>query len=123
MKCPKCGEECQRDEVDIGVGIQYGPFGCPSCAWSEWKQYDLSEGQSPVKESGAVIDQYGGLWPAGSPVAAAIRAAEKLDPRDPDPSRKDTFFQYHNCWMCEHGKLKCPWGGPNKCSYPHARDD
>ena len=27
MKCPKCGAECDRDEVDIGVGIQIGPWG------------------------------------------------------------------------------------------------
>jgi ribosomal protein L37AE/L43A len=34
-KCPKCGEECQREEVDIGVGIQTGPWYCTSCDWSE----------------------------------------------------------------------------------------
>ena len=36
MKCPKCGGECERDEVDIGVGIQgAGPWGCPDCHWVE----------------------------------------------------------------------------------------
>lgn len=35
LKCPKCGEMCDRDEVDIGVGIQYGPWGCNYCGWAE----------------------------------------------------------------------------------------
>ena len=36
MKCPECGnEECWRDEVDIGVGTQYGPWRCDECGWME----------------------------------------------------------------------------------------
>jgi hypothetical protein len=35
MNCPKCNAECIRDEVDIGVGVQYGPWGCPECGWSQ----------------------------------------------------------------------------------------
>jgi hypothetical protein len=36
MKCPKCGGECERDEVDNGVGMQAcGPWGCPMCHWYE----------------------------------------------------------------------------------------
>ena len=35
MKCPRCGAECDRDEVDIGVGVQGGPWGCPDCHWIE----------------------------------------------------------------------------------------
>ena len=34
MKCPKCNEECECDEVDVGVGIIYGPPRCPNCDWS-----------------------------------------------------------------------------------------
>lgn len=33
--CPQCGERCDRIDVDIGVGIQYGPASCPVCGWSE----------------------------------------------------------------------------------------
>lgn len=40
MKCPECGEACVRDEVDIGVGIQYGPWGCTECSWSEIRDYE-----------------------------------------------------------------------------------
>ncbi len=32
-KCPKCGEELEYDEVDIGIGIQRGNPGCPNCYW------------------------------------------------------------------------------------------
>lgn len=38
--CPGCGEEMSREEVDIGVGIIYGPYGC-WCGYSEYpKQPD-----------------------------------------------------------------------------------
>lgn len=66
MNCPKCNGECYRDEVDIGVGIQYGPWGCTVCGWSEMPEYDLSEGKDPIDEKGGMIDQYGGYHPAGS---------------------------------------------------------
>ena len=35
MNCPKCGAPCDRDEVDIGVGVQCGPWGCYDCGWPE----------------------------------------------------------------------------------------
>ncbi len=54
MNCPKCGEECHRDEVDVGVGVIHGPYGCPGCGWSEDDEYDLSDGRDPVDEGGAV---------------------------------------------------------------------
>lgn len=32
LRCPFCGStDITRDEVDIGVGIEYGPAGCESC--------------------------------------------------------------------------------------------
>jgi ribosomal protein L37AE/L43A len=36
-KCPECGEEDQveRDEVDVGVGVIYGPWHCYACGWAE----------------------------------------------------------------------------------------
>lgn len=41
MKCPKCGGDCERDEVDNGVGMEAcGPWGCPEC---HWVQSDLAE--------------------------------------------------------------------------------
>lgn len=63
MDCPKCGDSCWRDSADVGVGIIYGPFGCPSCGWSEWSKYDRSGGESPtnITEAGGdrVTDQFG----------------------------------------------------------------
>lgn len=36
MKCPQCGESCERDEIDNGVGMEaVGPWGCRSCNWVE----------------------------------------------------------------------------------------
>ncbi len=57
--CPYCGEECGRDEADIGIGIMYGPWGCGHCGWSESPEYDSRDG---IKRDGddRVLDQYGG---------------------------------------------------------------
>jgi hypothetical protein len=40
MKCPQCNDDCWRDEVDIGVGTQYGPWRCSSCGWYEGHEVD-----------------------------------------------------------------------------------
>lgn len=62
MNCPKCGEEdLYRDEVDVGVGIIYGPYGC-MCGWSENPYYDGSNGPSPAQLeelNDRYVDQYG----------------------------------------------------------------
>ena len=78
MKCPKCNDDCERDSVDVGVGIIHGPFGCPGCGWSESEEYDLSEGKDPLDEKGGAIDQYGGYHPPGSVRARALQFADKL---------------------------------------------
>ena len=63
MKCPKCGEECMRESVDVGVGTIHGPWGC-YCGWSEWEYYDSSEGKSPAqKESKYFVDSRGVIHP------------------------------------------------------------
>ncbi len=33
--CPDCGVQCDRMEVDIGVGTQCGPWSCFNCGWEE----------------------------------------------------------------------------------------
>ena len=61
MKCPKCGEECDRESVDVGVGVICGPLGC-YCGWSEDPQYDRSEGKSEAQKReapGRYVDQFG----------------------------------------------------------------
>ena len=45
-----------------------------------------------------------------------------VDPRDPDYSREG-IFQTHNCWKCKDGAKSCVQGAPNRCEYPHARND
>lgn len=63
MNCPKCNEECYREQADVGVGIIYGPYGCPECGWSEWTQYDRSEGESEKGKEHPdwFVDQWGGM--------------------------------------------------------------
>ena len=62
MNCPKCGTECDRDEVDVGIGVVTGPWGCSGCGWSEYERYDLSNGQDPVRDGGTT-DPRGGWTP------------------------------------------------------------
>lgn len=44
--CPNCGDDgsLDRESVDVGVGILYGPWGCFSCGWSSEKRFDRSNG-------------------------------------------------------------------------------
>lgn len=62
MICPKCEQDCFRDEVDVGVGVIYGPYGC-YCGWSESSEYDSSEGTSPKQEEHPdwLVDSRGGM--------------------------------------------------------------
>ena len=64
MLCEKCGVECERDEVDVGVGIIYGPWGCP-CGWSEDSRYNSTEDEegSPAQKENPdwLIDSRGGM--------------------------------------------------------------
>ena len=73
MECPKCGEECMRDEVDVGVGVIYGPYGC-YCGWSESPEYDSSDGESPKQKEhpDCLVDSRGGLTPR-KPIEERLR--------------------------------------------------
>ncbi len=42
MNCPECGSACGRDEVDNGVAVLCGPWGC-GCGWSEDEAYRHSD--------------------------------------------------------------------------------
>lgn len=41
MNCPNCNGQCWRDEVDIGVGVQCGPWRCEMCSWYEGWEGDI----------------------------------------------------------------------------------
>lgn len=61
--CPHCKEEVDRVDVDNGVGIQYGPYGCYNCGWSEYPEYDCRKewADGKEKEEGdGVVDPLGG---------------------------------------------------------------
>lgn len=79
MKCPRCNEDCDRDSVDVGVGVIHGPYGCASCGWSENEEYDLSGSKDPVDEKGGAIDQWGGYHPPGSSRALGYRLARSFE--------------------------------------------
>lgn len=63
MECPKCGGDCDRDEVDVGVGVIHGPYGCFECGWSESAEYDSSEGVSQKEQENPdfMVDPQGGM--------------------------------------------------------------
>lgn len=60
MNCERCGNECDRDEVDVGVGVVYGPWGCYECGWSSDPRYDLQNIEQPPD---GYRDQFGGFTP------------------------------------------------------------
>jgi hypothetical protein len=76
MICPECGAQCDRDSVDVGVGVIHGPWGC-SCGWSEDDEYNLHKRTPGPDERGGYVDQYGGYHPKGSSMALAYRLAER----------------------------------------------
>ena len=41
MKCPECGEQCSRDEIDVGVGIVASPWSC-GCGWDEEQDFPMT---------------------------------------------------------------------------------
>jgi hypothetical protein len=48
--CPSCGEHgIWRESADVGIGIIYGPFGCP-CGWSEDSCFDQSSGPTEAPD-------------------------------------------------------------------------
>lgn len=56
--CPHCGEACDRESADVGIGVIYGPWGCANCGWSSDSQYDSREGVQRDGED-RVFDQWG----------------------------------------------------------------
>ena len=83
MKCPECGnDECERDEVDVGVGVIHGPWGCPSCGWSEDSYYDRSNGKPSEAQKDHpefYVDQFGGMQRISKLAENAARFGIKED--------------------------------------------
>lgn len=94
MICPKCGaEDCRRDSADVGVGVMYGPYGCP-CGWSQDPRFDIAEG--PKFEEGYRVDQWGGLTPT---VTRPYVDADEFD--EPDPGCRCSTTRTPPCAYCE----------------------
>jgi len=52
MKCPECGAECWRNEVDVGVGIIRDEWKCTECSWDEGQAFANWEDFLDFKQSG-----------------------------------------------------------------------
>lgn len=78
--CPHCGEACDRESVDVGIGVIYGPWGCPSCGWSADDRYDSRAG---IRRDGddRVFDQYGTSHHVDRIGGAAVLAGMNVDAR------------------------------------------
>jgi hypothetical protein len=63
QECPNCHEGAYRESVDVGVGIIYGPWGCP-CGWSEDDKYNQLLNGPTHSEGGYRTDQFGYLYKA-----------------------------------------------------------
>ena len=86
-QCPRCGGcDLYREDVDIGVGTLFGPWGCPDCGWSEDTAYDI-DFDGGVQENGSYRDPYGCLLPATNPIAKMLakEAREECARRGIDP--------------------------------------
>jgi transcription elongation factor Elf1 len=78
--CPHCGSPCDRDQVDVDVGVIYGPWGCANCGWSSNPEYDSRGG---IRHDGAdrVFDQYGGSHHVERLSGKAVLAGVNLNER------------------------------------------
>ena len=80
--CPKCERDCWRESVDVGIGIQYGPWGC-ECGWSESDEYSLlDENKTGIDAKGGFTDQWGVHYPPGNIRAIMERAGRRARIRD-----------------------------------------
>lgn len=80
MRCPKCGGRCDRDSVDVGIGIMFGPYGCEECGWSEDPKYDMTNLANRRPDArGGYRDQWGGYNPPGSMMALAFKLAAEAE--------------------------------------------
>jgi len=64
-QCPNCGsKDVDRESVDVGVGIIYGPYGCFDCGWSEWSDWDKSQGPARIQKEypNHITDSRGGVF-------------------------------------------------------------
>lgn len=78
--CPHCGEPCDREEVDVDVGVIHGPWGCAGCGWSSDSAYDSRDGVRPDGDD-RVFDQYGVSHHTSRIGGMAVRAGLNVNGR------------------------------------------
>ena len=70
--CPYCGDACEADWCDVGVGlVQVGPYYCHSCGASERGAYD---------EPRSDYDPTTGWYPPGSQISSLANQDEDGKP-------------------------------------------
>lgn len=42
-KCPECGSDCWRNEVDVEVGIYHDEWKCTNCDWTEDDMFPMTK--------------------------------------------------------------------------------
>ena len=76
MICPNCkSTECSRDEFNVGVGVQCGPWRCYDCDWYEGYAIDTAiDAEREAEEKKQTCPDCNGtgdyVWPSedgGSP--------------------------------------------------------
>ncbi len=84
QECPHCGEECDRESVDVGIGVMRGPWGCGNCGWSEDPAYDSRVG---IRRDGddRVFDQNGVSHHVDRIDGAAVVAGLNVNTRGAKP--------------------------------------
>lgn len=73
--CPYCGDSCEADWCDVGVGmVQVGPYVCMNCKASEASAY------SEDRTSRADYDTATGWYRPGSPLDTLANQDEQGNP-------------------------------------------
>ena len=79
--CPQCGGPLERDEADVGIGVIYGPAGCPACHWTAPAvTFPPSTVKADVVAVGAPSDLLDAFHAAGLSVATAPAVGAPTSP-------------------------------------------
>lgn len=104
--CPYCGEPCECDTVDVGVGlVQCGPYHCDACLASECGPYDSENDQArrnpktgwypPASPPGSSANVLDGKIVSASDMKSAYRDRFAGSPDYEEPGKVEDWFNSH----------------------------
>lgn len=112
MNCPLCrSEQTWRDEVDIGVGVQYGPWRCNDCGWSQEDVTDPDFSPGPPDGNDCDSEPYDPLPPnmcKGFAAFAMLFGVPPDDCDDLDRTCEGCVELSHDGKDCDDGVNPCP---------------